>query len=231
MAGKRMSSGYKTNLITKLEPIRKAHRVVDAIVEQVLLRVEGVPCKKGCAYCCNQYITITLSEAMFVISDLVSTYQGKVWLAKNYSKINEHIVLLKKQVLSHPVKSWRDFYENQALPWFSRGMPCIFLENSICIVYKTRPIVCRSYFVSGNPENCASQEKGTISLLCLPTISPIEFSSSEEAAKDLGIERYPRMPIPVAVDWALIGYVHGTAGIRNQMKKANITVMRLPPGS
>lgn len=31
---------------------------------------------------------------------------------------------------------------------------CPFLQNDICSIYKYRPLICRTYHVRGNPENC-----------------------------------------------------------------------------
>lgn len=42
--------------------------------------------------------------------------------------------------------------------WFSKAVPCVFLDNKRCSIYEVRPVSCRTYYVVGSPENCQPPE-------------------------------------------------------------------------
>jgi Fe-S-cluster containining protein len=88
-------------------------------------------CKKGCSFCCNINVDVSKPEAE---------------LLKEHIK-PEDIPILRKQAVNPKEFSKLDYKDRK----------CIFLKNGECQVYDIRPISCRRYFVSSDPEKCNSE--------------------------------------------------------------------------
>lgn len=93
----------------------------------------GIQCGKGCAYCCQQVVAITQSEAMQLIT--VAKVTGIV--------IDQD--RLKRQA-PYREEDWSD------QPAEDRA--CLFLKDNLCQVYENRPLSCRKYFVISPPTYC-----------------------------------------------------------------------------
>lgn len=102
-------------------------------------------CKSGCAHCCYQNVDITEHEAELLVGAIV----------EDHVKFDKDLLMVQSQ--SIPINE---------LPHESRR--CIFLtKENKCGVYQYRPIACRKYFVTGDPELCDSQKypNGSVSIV------------------------------------------------------------------
>ncbi len=119
-----------------------------------------ISCHKGCSYCCCLNIDTFLHERILILNSLflledikwnIFKEQVREWGKKfelfinknNLSgfelDIEKHNVMVKK----HETKF----------------IPCPFLYGRECMIYNTRPVVCRTYFSLSNPEDCKDKEK------------------------------------------------------------------------
>lgn len=207
-------------IINSLGPIGKAHRKVDDWIAKVPeeLRKE-LPCKRGCAHCCHQFILVSVPEAMYMVKDLISTPQGRKWLQAHSQVFNQQAKLING-ISERELGAIRN-------KWFDESTPCAFLDEQTkeCVIYQNRPAVCRSYFVKGSPEQCAGPSGHQIAVLdSSASIASIVLASVEVAA-EFKISAVP-IPLPFAVLWALVGYLSGLGYLRHAMKSSvtNISI-------
>jgi Fe-S-cluster containining protein len=107
-------------------------------------------CRKGCATCCTQSVTMSSLEAE-VILDFIKRGAGEKWLlARLATAVQEDeragmttnqfagACLLQQEIDGDIQGSWN-------------FTPCVFLEENVCLIYKVRPFGCRSF---GSLQQC-----------------------------------------------------------------------------
>lgn len=94
---------------------------------------ERASCKKGCAHCCRINVDISEDEAILL----------REFCTDEKVDIDEEYLENQKNILS----------DERA---FSEYKDCVFLdkETQACKVYEARPVACRKYFVTSNPDRC-----------------------------------------------------------------------------
>jgi Fe-S-cluster containining protein len=125
------------------EVIEAFYHEADQMGLRLLSKEPDITCRKGCAHCCHITVTTTEPEV-----DLILEYTKK-------HNISIDIEWLKQQ---------RGFTEETHM--FSPFSKCVFLnEQNECTIYPVRPMSCRKYFVSSDPELCNAKlySKGTMS--------------------------------------------------------------------
>jgi len=115
------------------------HTAIDTLIEEDKRRspdeYEKVRCSKGCAFCCELYVTVTEQEAELLVEGA----------KENGWEIDR--ARLEKQISFTDGKAWA------AAPREERR--CVFLaENGTCAVYEYRPMACRCLFVFSEPSEC-----------------------------------------------------------------------------
>lgn len=89
------------------------------------------PCRRGCSHCCHVSVSITSVEA-----ELIAKASGRPAV-----KPSEAL----------PLGSWDRFVEGGALEDLAAkeqsvvGKPCLFLKDSECSIYASRPFACRTH--------------------------------------------------------------------------------------
>jgi Fe-S-cluster containining protein len=110
-------------------------------------------CQRGCPWCCYQSVEILNWE-----EPLISQYIGE--------KIRGEI----KETIGKNLENWFDFFDritigkaeltmHDAFVFINRQqakerIPCPFLTNNECSIYKVRPLSCRCHIAIENPEKC-----------------------------------------------------------------------------
>ncbi len=201
---------------SSLGPIREVHQQVDLWLSKILENLrERIPCKEGCAYCCNQLVTLSVPEALYVVSDILKSNRGKIWINSNFHRLLRQIEFIR----SLPTDLKLEDYQRK---WYEAAIPCIFLNHfKRCIVYAKRPAVCRSYFVLGDANLCAGSVDTKIEHLQTAPVIALLAQSSQRVADEF---RVPNMllPLPVAVHMAFIAYKDGLGELRNAFRRARL---------
>jgi len=100
---------------------------------------EPLDCKPGCHYCCYNLPMVTPPEALLIgyYVERYFNHQKKKELFTIVNKVFEHINGISP-------------YE---IAMMRHELPCIFLENGMCLVYTVRPVICRTC-TSTSSEHC-----------------------------------------------------------------------------
>ena len=142
-----------------------------------------ITCHKGCAYCCVQYISISLAHGLIIVDYLYSNPKVMELFFMRYKH-------WQKSVAGSPALQVLEQYTTfspavrrtpQALldEYARLGVPCPFLVGRACSIYPVRPICCASHVSVSPPENC---REGSAAL---PLIS--EAVPSQEQLRELAL--------------------------------------------
>jgi len=102
---------------------------------------EPLNCRQGCHYCCYNQPMVTPPEALFIGHHVEQTFSDK--------DQKELIVKIKKILKTTNGK------KPDEIAMMRHDLPCIFLQDGMCMVYKVRPAVCRTC-CSTSADHCKS---------------------------------------------------------------------------
>ena len=136
-----------------LPGFNKAKNIVNSIYHDADVQMKAIPkiCTKGCAYCCCQIPTIHETE-----ETLISDYIENRISAGDKDYCREKVNQWLDYFMAHtPDKALTtpDIIELEKLVSRER-IPCPFLKDSLCLIYKVRPIACRAFSVNDNKKLC-----------------------------------------------------------------------------
>ena len=126
---KTMGNFENKTLELAFEALKRTDEAIQQFVSQEYLP-EPFDCKPGCHYCCYNLPMVTPPEALLIGHHLDQTFTDQQKLTLNI-KIKK---ILKKIAGKHPDEIFMMRHE----------LPCIFLEESMCLIYGLRPVVCRT---------------------------------------------------------------------------------------
>lgn len=121
--------------------LKALKRTDDAI--QKFISLESLPepldCKPGCHFCCYNLPVVTPPEALLMGHHVEQTFtdQEKKEIADRINKILDRI----------------DGISPYEVAMMRHELPCIFLEDAMCMAYEVRPAVCRTC-TSTSAEHC-----------------------------------------------------------------------------
>jgi Fe-S-cluster containining protein len=129
----------------------------------------AISCHKGCAYCCSQYISVSLAHGLVIADYLYSHVKLLELFPKCYKKWQG--ALGENSVLAELEKYTNFSYEVRRTPqelldrYATLEIPCPFLVDNACAIYPVRPICCASHISISPPEFCraSSAEPAMIS--------------------------------------------------------------------
>jgi len=98
-------------------------------------------CRKGCAVCCTQNVTVTSPEAEEII-EFVRHNNQEGWLREKLAgNLLPHRPNYTLNTLARACLAGKELVDEQAGP----PTPCPFLDNDCCVIYPARPFACRSF--------------------------------------------------------------------------------------
>ncbi len=120
------------------DALKRTDEAISNFVSQESL-LEPLDCKPGCHYCCYNLPTVTPPEALLIGYHVEQkfTNQGKKEIRDRINKVLERI----NGISPYDIAMIR------------HELPCIFLEDGMCMVYSVRPVVCRTCS-STSAEHC-----------------------------------------------------------------------------
>lgn len=166
---------------------------VDRWCQHAVLQT-GPVCRKGCAACCHNVVTVSLIEAVV----MVSSAEGRAAVGASVGRIRAQANRFLRKDPGTKLKPWRD-----------GGNPCPFLSSADeCAVYADRPFNCRTHLAA---KPCQPGQDGNY------YVDPSEATHrSLELVEAFSLEAgVPRVlaPLPVAVSMAVQFLAEGCAGL------------------
>ncbi|MFC1811712.1 YkgJ family cysteine cluster protein [Thermodesulfobacteriota bacterium] len=124
-----MSSNRKKVLDLALKELSWTDNAIQEFMSNESLP-EPLDCRSGCHYCCYNLPVVTPPEALLLGHHVEQTFtdQEKKKIAGRINEILERI----------------DGISPYEVAMMRHELPCIFLENAMCMVYEVRPAVCRA---------------------------------------------------------------------------------------
>lgn len=116
----------------------KVRSVADDEMEGAQRAGPAVACKKGCAYCCYQPVSVNIPEVLYLAS----------YIRENYSP--EELEQLRSRMSEYSA-GLIPFRREERIVGYNAACP--FLSDNICTVFAARPMACRS-FNAVNVEDC-----------------------------------------------------------------------------
>lgn len=172
--------------------------VVDATCKSLEEKSVFISCKKGCAACCRQLIPITHIEAKGII-DMISKMpeQRQKTMIEKFEVCSEK---LSQAGLYEKVKNIGNLSKDElttlGIEYFKLQIPCPFLENESCSIYKNRPLACREYLVTSPAINCANPTSDSVQCVNIPI--KLSVALAEIEASVLNRE----------VRWTILTFIH-----------------------
>jgi Fe-S-cluster containining protein len=168
-----------------------------------------ISCAKGCGSCCNQLVPISTPEA-FMLHDLVaampeSRQEGVLERFIAAEEVHEEHGI--DETTLNAISSEQEL-RMLLVSYHRLGIPCPFLEEGSCSIYRSRPSMCREYLVTSPAENCS--RIGETVVTRVPVSIRMSLALAGVAARVLGGERLI-LPFTLAIAWA---EAHEEEGLR-----------------
>lgn len=188
---------------------------------------EKLTCRKGCFYCCSQYISGTLQETEPIVYYL---YRHEAELAnfmRAYPAWREKIRgmdsvfncigdIYKKLSAEGPTENNLQTYHDITTRYLAQNIPCPFLSDGSCSIYEVRPWCCASVAATTPGEWC-SPSTGDKPSIYTSYLRPKEVPFFRNT-NDLTI-----VPIPLSVyeilkgGFAWLSAIPGMEGLQNEV--------------
>lgn len=123
---------------------------------------ERVSCTKGCSTCCSQHISASAAHAIAVVDFLYEKEHVLTRFLNNYKSWQERAGKLSEEIDTaynaaiDPRHTLISGAAGKALSrrYFEQRIPCPFLVDSACSIYKVRPICCSAHHAVTPKEWC-----------------------------------------------------------------------------
>ena len=140
--------------------------------EYLAARGTAMSCAKGCAFCCVQYISISLAHGLLIVDYLYRNAKLIDPFLKRYGKWQRSLAgsaalqelekyTSNSNVVRRTPQGLLDLYARY-------NIACPFLEQNLCTIYPVRPICCASHVSISPPEYCRSQSESQ-AMICEAT--------------------------------------------------------------
>ncbi|MCC7537973.1 MAG: hypothetical protein IT379_17235 [Deltaproteobacteria bacterium] len=193
------------------ELLPSARAIVDAVADVghqwAKERGERISCGPRCSSCCYHIVPVSLLEAASLVS-LVEALPEPLRVRVR-ARFDEAVARLEAEGIldaqaekprrllhgrgSSRAEAWRD----ASLRYFTLRIGCPLLEDDQCVVYADRPLTCREYLVTSEPELCGTLGGGTVVPRPVDSARVLSLTSSRLAP----VEDFT-IPLVLALEWA-----------------------------
>lgn len=137
----------KTNLSAVARDVKRIYFEAD-----VQMKAVSKMCSRGCSHCCHQNVRVHSGEGpaieKYIREEMPPDVKQRVrdnlirWLEYFDKNTAQNRVLIESDILQFERQIARD------------RVPCAFLIDNECSIYKARPLVCRTHSVNDSPLIC-----------------------------------------------------------------------------
>jgi Fe-S-cluster containining protein len=125
---------------------------------------ESISCRKGCAHCCEHFVSVSVSHALVVtdylvanekaISSFLHSYENWIGAIEANPPASAIFHILEESTASSAMV--KPSSQEMLGAYHSFSIPCPFLDHGQCAIYPVRPICCAAYFSVSSPDYCRS---------------------------------------------------------------------------
>ncbi|MGA2496956.1 MAG: YkgJ family cysteine cluster protein [Tepidisphaeraceae bacterium] len=158
-------------------------------------------CKPACGACCRQLVPIALSET-YELRRLVEQMPEprRALIQERFAYIVRKLQAKgMAEKLREPGRHGEQEIDELSDQYFSLQMACPFLEEESCSIYPDRPIICREYLVTSDPEFCKNPTKETIQPLPIAARASAALMHLDDAPEKPYLQW---IPLTLALEWA-----------------------------
>lgn len=155
-----------------IERAKSLYSAADRIIAEAIDQEDSI-CKRGCHYCCYQYIGASKTEAA-LIKDFIKKRNIKL----SYKKLKW------QSKFRQPIDYWNAYGDRTR---------CVFLnKDNDCDIYPVRPLTCRSYFSAMlDPTFCKPDGHTDKKTMGVKSIPKVEVLISALATFEQDKHKYP----------------------------------------
>lgn len=149
---------------------RRYRQVLEQIFEEIRQEirphmdppVEGITCKKGCTYCCAQFVSVPVSHALLITDYLYASEKAMSafllgydrWIRAIEDNPQASAVLSSLEEYTTSAAAVKHYPQELCVAYHALDIPCAFLDRGQCSIHAVRPVVCASYFAMSPPDYC-----------------------------------------------------------------------------
>jgi Fe-S-cluster containining protein len=147
-------------------------QLADQVIKDAIAHSPApVSCSKGCDTCCRQLVPIAPVEARALLK-LVDEMPPER-KAEIQARFEQNIIELRESGVYAELMDRRFWEKGVArevgLRYLGLNLRCPFLDSAgACGIYENRPIACREYLVTSDPEFCRYPDGKTIKPILIP---------------------------------------------------------------
>lgn len=149
----------------------------------------SITCSKGCGTCCYQFISVSVSHALFIADYLYASKKAMQVFLTGYDKWlgcfenNPKAVSVLDNLEEFTTKAAvvKHYSQELCTDYHKLDIQCPFLFNGQCSIYVVRPVVCATYF-SLSPVNRCQADSDFQPLILQITPSEIYLRRMAELA-------------------------------------------------
>jgi len=179
-------------------------KVTEVVVEKTNGNGGSIPCRKGCAACCDRYLVpLSVPEAFRLKEEIAQEPRSR------RESIFRACLLTTKRILSQrpPTQFTKrttgpslvgPINLNLVSNWYKNlKLPCPFLYKGLCTIYDQRPLACREHFVKGSAGACRGG-RGNAEVVRLPVQMPNALAQLADELEGTGDEA---VILPLTLFW------------------------------
>lgn len=148
-------------------------KIISTIKQHVNNNGDTIACHSNCSHCCRYLVPLTIPEAMCLTEEVRARPQWERRFVEESYLLTARCILgltpkcsLKKFAHIHLETGSR---LKDLSDWYGQiNLPCPFLLNNLCTIYKQRPIACREHLVISSPSDCKGHSTNHPQLVQMP---------------------------------------------------------------
>ncbi len=143
---------------------RAQKNTYSSLVETLAPKGEEITCLRGCIHCCFHYVTVSLAQGIVIADYLYKSRDYLEQFINNHEKwhqtgypIAEKIDRTRIDALSAstPIDRIITDTRSQSEGYLDMNIPCPFLVDKKCFIYKVRPLSCSGHYAVTAPSWCS----------------------------------------------------------------------------
>jgi Fe-S-cluster containining protein len=178
-------------------------RVIAQAVNKAERRGEKVSCVRGCVACCRHLVPVSETEARRLAEIVAALPEPRRRDA--IRRFDAALQAIEAGGLGERLRRYAELKEDEidpiGLEYFLLRIPCPFLVDESCSIYKDRPLACREFLVTSDPKHCetpTAEMTRPVTLGARPSDALARMDASPEEHRT---RRVWWLPLVLALAW------------------------------